>query len=473
MARVASLPRARPKNSRNGEISLPVVLTSFMLTILTVALPVANGLSDPVVTILMVIAMFSLYLTMAISMVDRRFGLLVLLFCFYHIFFLLVPGMLHAARGYFPFYSMSYPNDDIRIAMTVIAIFCVGYAIGVIVFRRGVSLAKLKIAVDKRHYSRPRMGIYALALSFLTLAIVAVNGVEMFTLRRIDSEIEYDSAAVASQLIFNFARIPSFISLCIFISLVKTRPSIATMGALVFSLATFLLVNWPASIPRYYLFGYIFTFLYVMFDFSIAIRKFGFVMSLLGGLLIVFPLINFLGRGDVRDITAFSPVEYYTESGDYDGFQSVLNVVQLVDREGASFGYQFLGVPLSPVPRSLWQDKPRPTGERAARYVGYNYTNISAPLSSEIFVDFWWWGLILFSPLLGYVSARLDMNAVQRFKQNDVWYVMMTGLLIGFETILLRGSLMSAATPIALAFLLMFFAGVIGRSGRHMPMRRR
>lgn len=473
--RVPQRPRAlaKVKPRTNSAITMPIVLVTFLLTILTVAVPVVNGLTDPVVAIMMTIAMFSLYLTMAISIADRRFGLLVLLFCFYHIFFLLLPGMLHTARGYFPFYAMSYPDDDIRIGITIVTIFCVGYSIGVIAFRRGVDTAKLKLVADKRYYSRTRLAAYAILLSCFTLGIVAINGLEMFLLRRIDSEIQFDSASVASQLIFNFARVPSFISLCIFISLTKSRITLPILAGLLFSIAAFLMVNWPAAIPRYYLFGYVFAFLYILFDFSTTFRKFWFALALAVGLLIAFPLINFVGRGDARDILTFNPVEYYTESGDYDGFQSVLNIVQLVDDDGPSLGYQLLGVPVSPVPRSLWEDKPRPTGTRAAEHVGYPYTNISAPLASEVFVDFWWVGLVVFSPLIGYYSARLDMSAVRRFQQNDSWYIMMMGLLVGFETILLRGSLMSAATPIALAFLLMFIAGLIGRSSRNGSTRRR
>lgn len=469
MARTPA-PTGYSRSAAAGSRRLPMsIAIALALTVLTVAIPMARGLDDFVVTVFFSIAIFSLYLVMTAVVTDRRYGLFVLLFCFYHLYFLILPGMLHIARGYFPFYGMTYPDDDIRTGALIVAIFCIAYAVGFFYFMRKAGTSQVTIAVERHIYSRRRFAIYAILLLGITLTIVWLNGLEMFTVRRLDGELQFDSRQVASQIVFNFGRLPAFVSFCIFIALVRQAPRPVYFVGLLISFAIFIVVNSPAAIPRYYLFGYLFAVLFILFDFRPMYRKVGFVMGLIFGLLIIFPLINFLGRGSDRDILTFDPIEYYAESGDYDGFQSVLNIVDLVNDKGPSFGYQVIGVPLAIIPREIWTDKPVATGELAARHMGYEFTNISSPLASEIFIDWWWGGIVLLGPLIGYLSARLDMVSIRRRQQADLWHPLIFALAVGFETIVLRGSLMGASTPIGLAVVLMLAPGLFGKKGVWRP----
>ena len=98
------------------------------------------------------------------------------------------------------------------------------------------------------------------------------------------------------------------------------------------------------------------------------------------------------GEGDFQ----LDLFKYYQSSGDFDGFQSIINTVIYVNTYGFSYGNQIISSILSFIPRSIWASKADPTGSVAASAAGYEYVNISAPLPAEFFIDFGFIGLIYF-----------------------------------------------------------------------------
>ncbi len=120
----------------------------------------------------------------------------------------------------------------------------------------------------------------------------------------------------------------------------------------------------------------------------------------------IFPAVDALGRGD--GIVSFSPLEYLSTHGDFDGYQSTINIVAWIDNQGPMLGRQLLSAVLFFVPRSFWSWKSPGTGIEAADFVGYPYINISAPMPGELYADFHLFGLILFSCLLGRIVRRVD-----------------------------------------------------------------
>src|SRR3546814_3227745 len=172
-----------------------------------------------------------------------------------------------------------------------------------------------------------------------------------------------------------------------------------------------------------------------------------------------------LSRGDLNHLEYFDPVDYYRTSGDFDGMQSTLNVVHYVDQQGTRKGGQLAGTAFTFIPRSIWPDKPQPTGSLAAQNIGYHFLNISAPLPSEIYIDFWYPGAVILGFLIGFALLRVDMAARIYQRSDDVMLTLFLGLIIGFETIVLRGSLMAALAPIALILALPYLALFLSSRG--------
>jgi hypothetical protein len=433
-------------------------------TALLMAIPLFRGLSDVPIILMFSAAIFSLCFVATRVIAEKRFGLFVLVFVFYHIFFLILPGSLHIARGYFPFYDMRYSEMAVFQASAIVTIWCVGYAVGFAWHARKNQIAGLRqgVVLSTTEYATAAIMVYAALLMAVALILVLQNGLEMFTTRRlVDGAEAFDTRSVSSQIIFNIVRLSTFTAAMLSLVIARREKSAVAIALAVIAVPFFLLVNPVNGIPRYYLFGYIFAFAFVFVDFSVSWKKMIFLGGLIFGLFILFPLANFISRGTERDLLSFNPIEYYAESGDYDGLQSVANVSNVVSIDGPSYGYQLVGVPLAIVPRSSWPGKPVPTGEWAAKKNGYRYTNISSPIASEVFIDFWWGGVILLSVGFGYFSSWIDILSVRKRREQDLWFPAVLGLLVGFETIVLRGSLMGASTPVGLAILLMAIPGLM------------
>jgi hypothetical protein len=140
---------------------------------------------------------------------------------------------------------------------------------------------------------------------------------------------------------------------------------------------------------------------------------------------------------------------------DFDAFQAVANTIALVDREGVSGGRQIAGAVLFAVPRQLWPDKPLATGQLVGEKSGYAFTNISAPLWAELYVD---GGLLLvLAGFLAYGAAVRTLDRWYRWSQRGGGGARVVSVLVpiyaGYQFFVLRGSLMPAVaylTPIVL-----------------------
>lgn len=437
---------------------------AIVATALLMVVPLIRGLENVSIILLFSAAIFSLCFVGTRVIFERRYGLFVLVFVFYHLFFLILPGALHIARGYFPFYNMKYSQTAIVEACMIVSIWCVGYAVGFSwqSHKDRIKLVKQETTLSTTKYATGAIMIYASVLILIAAILVLQNGLEMFTTRRlVDGAEAFDTRSVSSQIIFNMVRLSTFTAAMLFLIIARRERTFVTIALACVAVPFFVIVNPINGIPRYYLFGYIFAFAFVFVDFAASWKKMAFLSGLIFGLFLLFPLANFISRGTERDLLSFNPIEYYAESGDYDGLQSVINVSNVVTEDGPSYGYQLLGVPLAIIPRSTWPQKPVPTGEWAAKRNGYRYTNISSPIASEVFIDFWWGGVILLSVGFGYFSSWLDILSMKKRREQDLWLPAVLGLMVGFETIVLRGSLMGASTPVGLAILMMTIPGVM------------
>jgi hypothetical protein len=144
-------------------------------------------------------------------------------------------------------------------------------------------------------------------------------------------------------------------------------------------------------------------------------------------------------------------VEDFMTSGDFDGFQSTINVVAMHDERGGKGGVNLASAILFFVPRTLWPGKSPGTGGEAAIYEGYPMYNISSPLPSEFYIDFGILGVFVLSLFFG-LFVRLCDDYFLHFKKTlDLTGQVLVASIAGYLFIILRGSLVGTLGPCALS----------------------
>jgi|GEM_PF-1185712 len=413
---------------------------------------------------------------------SRENSLFLLIFAFYHIFLFIIPGMIHISVNRFPFYGLSYSIDETRTVAVLLTLFSGFFYLGVMFFAARVADRRRRVNAPQRAYNLKLLLFSALGLLLLTMLLAQMFGLEFFLSRRAGEGASLvDKTTATNQILINIIRFGSFVAaMTVWLVFRQHKSWILLMLAITIS-GVALIFNWPIAIPRFYLFGYLLAILYVFFDFKSSFRKCILFVTMSASLLLLFPLASILSRGDISQIDRFDPVRYYTENGDFDGMQSTHNVVRYVNRHGPAMGNQLLGSLLTFVPRSAWSEKPVSTGGLVAANAGYRFLNISSPLAAELYIDFWYLGVVPLSFLLGMLASWIDRKAAWLGSRTDIVLPLILGLAIGFETIVLRGSLMAAVAPVALVFLFAFLMRAfssrsIRRSGYyarpHLPTSR-
>jgi hypothetical protein len=171
--------------------------------------------------------------------------------------------------------------------------------------------------------------------------------------------------------------------------------------------------------------------------------------TLIGALLLVFPYSDYFRYSNREDITVVSLTEQFTGNGDYDAFQQMQTGIDYAREHGFS-PENVLGPPLFMVPRSVWPGKPDDTGIALARYAGYNFVNLSAPLWIESYL---WAGppavAVVFC-LLGAAGRRVDDVRHRLRDRPGTLAVLLVPAFAIYQMVFLRGSLLGIAGPLML-----------------------
>lgn len=207
------------------------------------------------------------------------------------------------------------------------------------------------------------------------------------------------------------------------------------------------------------------------------------MLLLVGGMVLIFPAIvifthnhsQTLGGVTLSEISSQIADHYY--SINYDSWANIYTSIEIVQVHGMQWGHQLLGSLLFFVPSAVWSTKPLASGIFLADYLIANYsmwfTNLSAPLIAEGYLDFGVVGVVAYAGVAAWVVTGLNSLALRKTK----WlYFPMSVYGSVFLMIVLRGSLMIAlgfAAAAALAFivahaLLSMKIGVRHRVGRRI-----
>jgi hypothetical protein len=182
---------------------------------------------------------------------------------------------------------------------------------------------------------------------------------------------------------------------------------------------------------------------------------------LVGGMVLIFPAITIFTHnhqqavGNVSLVQVSDRIVDHYFSVNYDSWANIYTAVEIAGAHGVQWGHQLLGSLLFFVPSAIWSTKPLATGIFLADYLIANYsmwfTNLSAPLIAEGYLDFGLVGVILYASAAAYFVTLLNKLALHR-----KWISFPLAVYGAvFLMIVLRGSLMVAlgfASAALLAF---------------------
>ena len=175
------------------------------------------------------------------------------------------------------------------------------------------------------------------------------------------------------------------------------------------------------------------------------------LLLLVMSMVLVFPAITIFTHDKNVVLSEVSMSQFGEQIADhyfsinYDSWANIYTSVEVVSVHGLQWGRQLLGSLMFFVPSSLWSTKPLATGILLANYLINNYgmwfTNLSAPIVAEGYLDFGYLGVIAYAAGMAYVVRSLNALAVRPGK----WVALPLATYASvFLMIVMRGSLMIA-----------------------------
>lgn len=427
---------------------------SLALIVFALCAPFAAANRLAVVLLLGSIAFLGAQLVITLASSDEQPAFF--MYLTYMLFYYLIPGVSHIANGYFPFFEMQYSPSLIQSGSMIIPIFVVTFAFGYAMKVR--TPRNYGIVIDAK------LKFVCLCTAALAMVLGVSVGLSYFQISRGEQELYSDILhGPLITLMITATRAMAFIALLCSLLILSRKVSVPNLIILAITIAVVGIIMNPLAIPRSYLASY---FLSTLFVFRPLTRKlkFAILSVLIVGQVTVLPLLSELQRGSGQ-FDFWSAVNEVSESADFDGLQSTINVVAYADTAGFKYGDNLLSAALVFVPRSVWPSKSYAAGAEAAEAMGYAYINVSSPLPSEFYLDFGYFGVVIGGFLVGWIFRYIDVTVAFRRMQKNRLLIISSACFISFIFIVLRGSLIGTFGALFLTvivgYLVTGFAGKI------------
>lgn len=431
--------------SKRGHTSLlaNMVLLAAMVAILVITLSRGSVSAHENIVIETLFAIIGIYATCEI-LCDKLPLSLNKMHWYFIFFFMSVAPLTHFLTGYAP---GRYPLSDESIinGQLVALLWCSVYSIArrVKTSRRSSSERREHAVIATPSWVAPAF----LLLSLISLAymVLSLGGLSSL-LTRGEAWLEVERP-IDTVLGYLFRAIP----VISFVILYRgKRYSGATYSWLYVSalVPIIVLLNYPVSLSRYWTaVVYIGLFASVAPFSWLGNRKFD--LAIILGICIVFPLMYDLKFVDFETFLSagvssfFGSYEEVFNSMDFDAFTMLCRIIQYAGDYGLSLGRQLLSVVFFFVPRAVLPIKGQPTGSMVATAQGSSYTNLSAPIMGEGYIDFGLIGVVVYAVVLAVVIRSLDRSIFEdtNGSGSNTYRFLVGVFMLGFVIFLMRGAL--------------------------------
>ena len=316
-----------------------------------------------------------------------------------------------------------------------------------------------------------------LAIVSIALTVYKIASIGLLQLLSRDTSVGENPTFSSSSQILNHS-INAFVVLCFAFSCLLNRKEKHSILLFV-STVCMLICCFPTGTARYNAATVYFAAIIFLFQKFIKGRRFTYIFIL--GLIIVFPMLDAFRRNSFLDADIFGYAaevfadysNYFTE-GHYDAYAMLIRTVKYVSSHGFTWGYQLIGDIFFFVPRTVWASKPIGTGAMIMNDLNADFTNVSAPLPAEGYINFGILGLLLFAFVLGFVVKKFDNYywsnynyvLIGQYRALDVFYPYFISLLF----FMLRGDLMSSTAYTAAYFIVCIFISKFYFGTTHKPL---
>ena len=374
------------------------------------------------------------------------------IFWYFNFFFLFLSPLIQYLSGYKPWNF--YISDDILLKSNLlISVWIIIY-----MFVNMIMDSKHEIQYKNRYFYVSKNEIKNMILfsiASIVLLIVFIGFGNLFV--RQSNYIELGDDLINS-LVSKFLRsIPIFGTTIYILMREKNKCKKNRLLLLIFISLT-IVANFPSSISRYWI-GTVYIGLLLLFlKDKIKNRSFDFLLIFV--ITVVFPFFTLFKRNDLLTVlngNIFLPIEQVFNNVDFDAYSMFARIIIYTKTFGFEYGHQLICTLFFFIPRSIWHNKPFPTGVMVATKQNVFYTNLSSPLISEAYVDFGIIGVFVYAIIISYVISFLDNKYWKKKESNSINLLeIIYPFLLGFLLFLLRGSMQPVVTH-AFSFFLFIF----------------
>jgi oligosaccharide repeat unit polymerase len=289
-------------------------------------------------------------------------------------------------------------------------------------------------------YNR-KIGLYLVTISSLIcIYVYYLNGfdpINVWTRGKLGDRTDVVEYGRIQYLFFSFFLIPMLSINLLLYGMARER-SLVVIFILIFLL---LFAAPPTSMPRFAVAAmYMPLMLLYLKVFS---KKYVFPLSLVMALFILFPLLEIFRYTliNLSDISISSMVLGLFTAGHFDSYQSLMMILK---DKTVTYGLQLVGALLFFIPRVLWPDKPIGSGEFMAEKLQLSFNNISANYFSEGYINFGYFGILVFVIVLAKICGHFDSIWQKGRLVGPPRRVAMYLTSLALLFFMLRGDLMSA-----------------------------
>ena len=442
-----------------------IVLTFFVSTIwITFCIVTFIGFDGELSWVAIILFGLLLYTNFMLwkTVFQRCVAPLEFMFWLFHTNFLLIPALSQSIYHSFYWSSYSaYHQESLLYACFIIIVGLFAFSIGKVLSNRK-SLGMTHETMDVKYFNRSleaRWGTYIVLLMILIGLVFLVSkfGLEYFLSSRTSKLGQVESLTELGLLL----TLPKALALAVLLFsialLVQQRRQgrrfpFAAVVIVISALGLNAIINFPLSVARFWVFGFLISLIWIVIPIRHAMFRCAFIVGMTMLQFTIFPWYSQITRSKGQVEFNIESLRQYMHHGDFDGFQSIVNITLYVQESGFELGRNIISVLLFFVPRAFW-NKAEPLGAAAAEHMGYVYTNLSAPIYGELYADYGLFSLFLGMAIIGFGISKCDnyYNRMIRARKFGVG-ILLTGVLAGYLIILLRGSLLGVIPSIATLF---------------------